>query len=62
MTNISRSHLYVSFLSNRERQTALRHAPLDICSGKLKVKVTLEVQTIKWLLARVNIINENFGS
>ena len=27
------------------------------CLGKLKVKVTLVGQTIKWSLARVNIIN-----
>ena len=33
---------------------------LNICSDKLKVKVTLEVQTIKWSLAGVNIINLNF--
>ena len=32
----------------------------NICSGKLKVKVTLEGQTIKWSLASVNIINLNF--
>ena len=30
------------------------------CSGKLKVKITLEGQTIKWSLAVVNIINLNF--
>ena len=35
-------------------------AQLLICSDKLKVKVTLEVQTIKWSLACVNIINLNF--
>ena len=33
---------------------------LNVCSGKLKVKVTLEGQTIKWSLASVNIINRNF--
>ena len=29
----------------------------NICSGKLKVKVTLEGQAIKWSLASVNVIN-----
>ena len=32
----------------------------NICSGKLKVKVTLEGQTITWSLASVNVINRNF--
>ena len=32
----------------------------NICLGKLKVKVTLEGQMIKWSLASVNIINLSF--
>ena len=32
----------------------------NICSGRLKVKVTLEGQTITWSLDSVNIINLNF--
>ena len=32
----------------------------NICSGKLKDKVTLEGQAIKWSFASVNIINLNF--
>ena len=29
----------------------------NFCSGKLKVRVTLEGQTIKWSMASVNIMN-----
>ena len=32
----------------------------NICSGRLKLKVILEGQTIEWSLASVNIINWNF--
>ena len=32
----------------------------NICLGKLKVKVTLKGQTIKWSLGSVNILNWNF--
>ena len=39
-------------------QTNLAHFFIsNICSGRLKVKVTLEGQTIKWSLASVNIIS-----
>ena len=31
----------------------------NICSGKLKIKVTLEGKTLNWSLASVNIINRN---
>ena len=32
----------------------------NICSGRLKVKIILEGQMIKWSLISVNIINSNF--
>ena len=59
VTFISRFHLYVNLICNRESQAPICRTPfssdnscLTICLCKLKVKDNLDGQTIKWLLAR----------